>query len=118
MPSKTFAGVSQTPRAIEPEPQVEIVEALPPEGDGGEGDDSGDGDSKPPEGEQGGQEPTGDGAAAAQGEQPPAADPIVPPASTAAPKATSKRQQARTPAGTFQADDPATPGKNEAFVEG
>jgi hypothetical protein len=119
MPSKTFAGISQAPRSIEPEPQVIVpVEALVPEGDGGDGDDSGDGDSKPPEGEQGGQEPAGDGEEGPQGDQPPAAAPIVPPASTTAPKAAGKRQQARTPAGTFQADDPATPGKNEAFVEG
>lgn len=40
----------------------------------------------------------------------------VAPVVTVAPK--GKRQQARTTAGTFQADDPATPDRNEAFVEG
>ncbi len=101
MPSKTFAGISQAPRIIDPDQQpVEPVEALPPEGDG-------DG-----EGEGGASEE------APQGGQPPAVDQIDPPAGAATPKATGKRQQARTAAGTFQADDPATPDKNEAFVEG
>ena len=45
--------------------------------------------------------------------------PVEPvPAEQPAEKPQRKRKRAHRDDGTFQADDPATPGKNEAFVEG
>ncbi len=45
--------------------------------------------------------------------------PVEPvPAEQPAEKAQGKRRRAHRPDGTFQADDPATPDVDEAFVEG